>query len=443
MAVPLEDYDLRLRWVDPSALTSRVIDVVAASSDEVVAFIAWEAISAPLFQAGFSVIRFTSAGAIRWQSTHTLCGPMATTDCGNWVLLSGAITTDDGSRFIAVGTIINAAAADANHIESIGIGVDDGGTVAWCNRYQTTMSLGRPIGIAQLANPGDFLVVSRNKEETATWLYGIDRNGALLTTVSLVRFAGRFVQRLRALPNEGIFILGMSNEDPDHPLGWIMNVDPATGSPAWERTYDPHDGTALCWFDVAEGEDEDVLTVVGNNRGGAAKPFVATLADSSAPDVGNVRAAFRPAAEGVPIVVNGIANVPSPESTSSICGEFDGAAWQVAIDDSVNFLWQKKYNRGRSFATLTPITFTNSDAVVAGGAASVPPNPVQALLVASKVAIDSPGAFGCGEETNAVFEAIDLSSETIESEALDLIIFVNPWFVNQAGPLQTELGCLP
>ena len=47
------------------------------------------------------------------------------------------------------------------------------------------------------ANKRDYyevLGVSRNASETDTWLYAIDRNGALLTTVPLVRFFKRFVQ---------------------------------------------------------------------------------------------------------------------------------------------------------------------------------------------------------------------------------------------------------
>jgi hypothetical protein len=83
MSVPREDYVLRPRWVDPDALTSKILDLVAVSGDETVALVAWEAHSDFTFvQAGFSVIRFSKTGHIQWQSTHTLCGPTAFTDCG-------------------------------------------------------------------------------------------------------------------------------------------------------------------------------------------------------------------------------------------------------------------------------------------------------------------------------------------------------------------------
>lgn len=432
MAVPREDYDLRLGWTDPSALTSTVLDLVAVSHDEVVALIAWQASPGGKFlEAGFSVIRFTAAGKIRWQTNLTICGSAALADCGKWVLDHGAITTDDGTRFIVIGTIIN---IDTPGIfDTIGVGIDDGGVVAWKLFYHTTLAIGRAIGIAPLAKSGEFLVVSRNAAQTDTWLYAIDRNGAVLTTPPLIRFFKRFPQRLRALPTQGLCILGTSHEDPDHPMGWILNIDPTTGSRAWERTYNPGDGTQLRWCDVAEGKD--ALIAIGNSSPGV-KPFVVTLANNSAPDVGNVRAAFRPAADDTDIVVNGIA-------PSSICGSFNEGPWHIAIDDWVKFLWQKKYDHGHSKGSLTPIVFTNSDAVVVGGFAVVGGTPVRALLVQSKFTIGSPAPFGCGEETNAVFQPIDLSSEAIESTIGDLFIASNPGFVNQARPVETEEGCLP
>ncbi len=435
MTIPREDYELRLRWTDPKALSSNVLDLVAASHDEPVALVGWEASDSGRFiEAGFSVIRFTKSGKIRWQSTHTLCGTAAG-DCGRWVMRYGAITTD-GKRFIVVATIVDAH--KPNIFESIAIGIDDGGTVVWSHRYQTTFSLGRAIGIVPLAKPGHFLVASRNKEETDTWLYGIDRNGAL--TGLEMRFFNKFVQRLRALPTQGIFVLGTDNDDSSHPLGWILNVDPTTEKRAWERTYDPGDGTILRWYDAAEGKG--TVTAIGN-IGDTGNPFVATLAGKGAPDAGNVRTSFQPQAEGATMRFNGIANVPTPASTSSICGELNGAAWHIAVDDSVNFLWQKKYNHGGSSATLTPILFPDKDVIIAGGLAIVPGDPVRGLLVRSKAAIGSPAPFACGEETNAVFEPVALSSETIKSPFKDLAMSASPWFVNQAPLIEVDEGCLP
>ncbi|MGH9418570.1 MAG: hypothetical protein ACRD3J_01245 [Thermoanaerobaculia bacterium] len=137
--------------------------------------------------------------------------------------------------------------------------------------------------------------------------------------------------------------------------------------------------------------------------------------------------AFTPQAEGVNFRLNGIANFPTPESTSSICDDFNIAAWHIAIDDSVNILWQKKYNHGRSSATLTPILFPNPDTVITGGQAIVPGDPLRALLVQSQTAIGSPSSFVCGEETNAVFERVDLSSEAIKSPFKDLSMTATPW----------------
>jgi hypothetical protein len=436
MSVPREDYVLRLRWTDPGALTSNLLDLLAVSHDETVALVAWEAHSGVAFvQAGFSVIRFTKTGNIRWQSTHTLCGPTAFTNCGQWVLRYGAIAVE-GERFIVIGTIVDAA--NPNVFESIGIGIDDGGAVVWSKRYQTTFSIGRAMGIVPLATPGQFLVASHNANETETWLYGIDRTGTL--TGLEMRFFGRFVQRLRALSAQGIFVLGTNNDDPSHPLGWILNIDPTTGKRAWERTYDPHDGTTLRWYDAAEGKG--IVTTIGNT-GAIGNPFVATLADNGALDAGNVRASFRPDKEKPAIFLNGIANFPTPASMSSICGEFNGAAWHIAIDDSVNILWQKKYNHGGSSASLTPILFPNAGTVVAGGRAMVPGNPQRGLLVQSKAAIGSPAPFGCGEETHAVFAPANLSSEQVKSPFKDLAMRASYWFVNQSPMIEVEEDCLP
>jgi hypothetical protein len=433
MSVPREDYVLRLRWTNPAALTSNILDLLAVSDDEIVALVAWEARDDSTFvEAGFSVIRFTKKGQIKWQSTHTICEPG---DCGQNVLRYGAIARD-GDRFVVICTIVNETKPFL--FDSIGIGIDDGGKVAWSKRYQTTFSIGRAMGIVPLAKAGQFLVASHNADETETWLYGIDKTGKL--TGLEMRFFGKFVQRLRALPSQGIFVLGTSNEDPSHPLGWILNIDSATGKRAWERTYDPHNDTILCWYDVAEGKG--VVTAIGN-AGAIAKPLVATLADSSAPNAGNVRAAFRPVSEEHTIFLNGIANVPTPTSMSSICGEFDGAAWHIAIDDAVNILWQKKYNHVRSSASLTPIVFPNAGTVVTGGLAIVPGDPLRGLLVQSKSAIGTPAALECGKETHATFEQANLSSEQIKSPFKELGMRSSDVLLNQAPLIEIEVGCLP
>ncbi len=52
MSVPREDYVLRLRWTDPGALTSNVLDLLAVSDDEIVALVAWEARREVTFEAG-------------------------------------------------------------------------------------------------------------------------------------------------------------------------------------------------------------------------------------------------------------------------------------------------------------------------------------------------------------------------------------------------------
>ena len=436
MSVPGEDYVLRLRWPDPGALTSNVLDLVTVSGDETVALVAWEAHSDGNFaQAGFSVIRFTNAGDIVWQSTHTLCEPPAFTNCGQWLMHYGAIAVD-GDRYVVIATINRTAMPGV--FVSIGVGIDEGGAVVWSQMYQTTFSIGRAMGIVPLATPGQFLVASHNANETETWLYGIDKTGAL--TGLELRFFDKFVQRLRALPSQGIFVLGTNNDDSSNPLGWILNINPATGKPAWERTYDPQDGTTLRWYDAAEGAD--IVTAIGNTSA-SGKPLVATLASKGAPDTGNVLASFRPDAEEPAIFLNGIANVPAPTSTSSICGEINGAAWHLAIDDAVNILWQKKYNHGLSRASLTSILFPNPDTVVAGGQANVPPEPPQGLLVQSKAVIGSPARFACGEETDVVFEPADLSSEAITSPFKPLAMRASPWFVNQSPLLEVEVGCLP
>lgn len=433
MSIPREDYVLRLRWTDPRALTSNVLDLLAVSDDEIVALVAWEARDGSTFiQAGFSVIRFTKKGHIKWQSTHTICTPA---DCGQNVLRYGAIARD-GDRFVIIGTTVEETKPGV--FDTIGIGIDDGGKIAWSKRYQVTLSIGRAIGIVPLAKAGQFLVASHDAYEKETWLYGIDRTGKL--TGLEMRFFDRFVQHLRALPTQGIFVLGSNIDDPAHPIGWILNIDPATGKRAWERTYDRDDDTLLRWYDVAEGKG--IVTAIGN-ADAIAKPIVARLADKTAPDAGNVRASSRPGPDEPAIFLNGIANVPTPTSMSSICGEFDGAAWHIAIDDSIKILWQKKYNHVRSSASLTPIVFPNATTVVTGGQAIVPGDPVRGLLVQSKSTLGTPAALECGEETYAFFEPAILTSEQIKSPFKDLGMRSSDVPLNQAPLIEVEVGCLP
>jgi hypothetical protein len=402
-------------------------------NDEIVALVAWEARDNSTFvEAGFSVIRFTKKGQIKWQSTHTICEPA---DCGQNVLRYGAIARD-GDRFVVICTVVEEAKPGV--FDTIGIGIDDGGKIAWSKRYQVTLSIGRAIGIVPLAKPGQFLVASHNDNETETWVYGIDKTGKLIGLE--MRFFSKFVQHLRALPTQGIFVLGTSNDDPSHPLGWILNIDPATGKRAWERTYDRQDDTILRWCDAAEGKG--IVTVIAN-AGAIAKPLLATLANNRAPDIGNVRAAFRPASGDSSIFLNGIANIPSPRSMSSICGQFDGAAWHIAIDDSVKILWQKKYNHVHSSASLTPIVFPNAATVVTGGQVIVPGDPIRGLLIQSKVTIGTPAPLECGEETYAAFEPSKLTSEQIKSPFKDLAMRASDVLLNQAPLIEVEVGCLP
>jgi hypothetical protein len=194
------------------------------------------------------------------------------------------------------------------------------------------------------------------------------------------------------------------------------------------------------WYDAAEGKD--IVTAI-SNAGAIAKPLIATLANNGAPDVGNVRASFRPGLEEPPIFLNGIANLPTPTSMSSICGEIDGAAWHIAIDDSVKILWQKKYNHVRSSASLTPIVFPNAATVVTGGQAIVPGDPLRGLIVQSKSTIGTPAPLECGEETYAFFEPAILTSEQIKSPFKDLGMRSNDVPLNQAPLIEVEVGCLP
>jgi hypothetical protein len=442
MAIPGEDFLLRLREATTPSLRVNVLDLIAAPVADPVALCDWEAgDAAGLRNAGFALIRFDPLGNVRWQLSRVFCGPGPADACGKWVLQAGAITSMSPG-FLIVGTIVRAG---TDVPQMIAMGVTDGGGIMWLRSYTGFIGgrsvQGRAIGVVPLAAPGEYLVAANSAEANDSWFFKIDGNGIASGTAFIV--PNTTVRRLRALPTQRICAVGEKYIAARTPRAWILNIDPTTIKPVWERVYDSGpqpDQTGVRWFDIAEGETS--MVAVGNLVSGIDEriPLFASLGKDTAPPPGpgETRWARQARFAGERIRLRGVASFQNADASAfSFCGDFDAFPWHFAMIEDGAVSWQKAYRiPPDSEGTLAPIVWPAFDQIVVGGHVSS-----DGVMASSRFAIDS-GTTRCASETHAEFPFVEMTSEAQTSPMPTFTVVTAEWFDDQAPPLNADRGCL-
>jgi hypothetical protein len=443
MAIPGEDFVLRLQEASAGFSGVKVLDLLTAPDTDPVALCRWELGDATgLQRAGLALIRFDPAGNVRWQLVRALCGPGPADACGLWLFESGAVTRGV-SGFLIIGTIVRAG-TDVPRM--IVIGVTEAGALMFVRTFSAVIGgrqvQGRAIGIAPLTAAEEFVVAARSAESIDSWFFHIDGNGIASGTAFIV--PNTVVRRLRRLPTQRICAVGEKYVAERTPRPWILNLDPTTLSPVWERVYDTgsqQEETGVRWYDIAEGAAS--MLVVGNQVSGIDEffPLFASLAKDTTPpppDVGGTRWARQARFAGERLLLRGVVSFQSAAAAAfSFCGEFAGWPWHVAMIEDGAVTWQKAYRLpGAAVGTLAPMIWPALDQIVAGGAMTA-----AGIVVSSHFTIDG-GAARCAQETHAEMPFVEMTSELSPSPMPPLAIRTAEWYDAEAPQLLVRRGCL-
>jgi hypothetical protein len=131
MAIPGENFVLRLHENDGTLIHMNVLDLTVTSARERVALVEWAyGIRATADTAGFSILRFDPLGKLLVQISKTLCS-FSGIECGNFQLETGTLLPlIDG--FLVAGTATNIFSG-VQH--PIAMRMDNAGNVRWAHTY--------------------------------------------------------------------------------------------------------------------------------------------------------------------------------------------------------------------------------------------------------------------------------------------------------------------
>ncbi len=464
MTIPGEDYLASVNQAFPPTWMT-VLDLVAANFDTI-ALVTWSRQSdppVPVEATGSALIRFDPLGKVLWQTNLQLCHGDGQCRWG-WEA-AALVRTPDGvivaGNTPAPGSWSGIAAARFT----------DAGNVVWVKHYRG-MIRGAP---AEGQGRGIVRVHGSLDEQylIETWFFEIDGAGNPAgVSYSIPELE---LKRLRATPTQGIFAVGGRFTTPGDGKPWIVNLDPGTAMPRWERLYStslpdpPPETTGPVWYDIAEGASS--LVVVGNSLEGGTRMlgFIASL-ELDTPDpanAGTVRWARTAAQEHWKGHLLGIANLqfdPIPITSASvngvaqdvdltlrwsafaICGDLASSAWLLMMMEDGTIAWQKVYSPQWPFeGWLTPIIWPSYSQIVTGGllvaqAATTPPP--RAIVVSSRPD-PGRGLIFCSKETHASFPSVEFTSERRETPREELAILVDNWSYKPLNPLPIDFGCPP
>jgi hypothetical protein len=131
MAIPGENFVLRLHEKDGTLIRMNVLDLAVTGPAERVALVEWAyGRITTADTAGFSILRFDPLGNVLGQMSKTLCF-LSGIECGNFQLETGYLApVVDG--FILAGTATNIYTG-AQY--PIALRIDNAGRVRWAHRY--------------------------------------------------------------------------------------------------------------------------------------------------------------------------------------------------------------------------------------------------------------------------------------------------------------------
>jgi len=399
-------------------------------------------------------VKFDRTGIV-WSRAHALCPDPI--DCHAWSIFPTAITRA-GDGFAVCGS------ARVGHEGNIGPFVamlSAAGDLLWIRSYAT--SSGADIvnlrGIVD-ATPdgGPFRLLILGELPSRAFTFQIDGAGHVTGATHSYRGMGvspTVPRRLRATPNEGIFLLG-ETADPNAPpqtnpaRAWIVNLQP-DGTPVWEKTYG-ESGRSMP-SDIAEGTQS--LMVVGGDGGGFVPGLVLNLEKKAGGSPGRVRWAARPTPELTLrsivserfVVLSATASTGEVHDLTGVEYEYSwfvlgGAVsiegWLAQIDEDGRFLWQKIYDRALPRFVVERAIWHRINDVVAVGPASTGNRDA---FVAYSGGMPRVGVDWCGTESHVTLERVGVIAFDGPALADPIAIVDFPWAtVRRRDPL-LEIVC--
>jgi hypothetical protein len=447
MAIPGENFVLRLHEKEGTLIHMNVLDLAVTSATERVALVEWAyGIRATADTAGFSILRFDPLGKVLGQISKTLCS-FSGIECGNFQLETGfLIPLIDG--FLVAGTATNIYTG-VQH--PIAMRMDNAGNVRWTHQY--VADVGHPTtakitSIVPLQTPNRYLISAVSSDDE-TWLFQIDGGSGFLTSSRLASFA-----RLRRLRMTSLGVLAVGETNPlITPEPVILALDSMTASPLWIRTFtwaDEGPDTGVRWFDIAEGSD--VLLVVGNVVGhvNEVSPMMAFLDKHSLPTPGDIIKILVPTLGADPVRLRAVINhqdlvipLKGGDVYSAFCvtGDVKQQPWSFAIAEDQTLLWQKKLRiPATSTGREVPVIWASYEEIISGGFVTTGSTP-RGFITSSPVT-NGRGTTNCSEETTVTFPKGTLYEHRPLPEDEPLAMRTLDWSSDQGRDLDVKMGCL-
>jgi|GEM_PF-7040862 len=450
MAIPGENFVLRLHEKEGTLIHMNVLDLAVTGPAERVALVEWAyGQRASVDVAGFSIIRFDPLGNVLGQISKTLCS-FSNFECGNFVLETGVlIQVSDG--FIIAGTATNIFTGYPN---PIAIRIDNAGNVRWAHKYVADVghpTTARVTSAVALQTPNRYLISAFNTEDE-TWLFQIDGASGFITSSRLN--SSLHIRRLR-MTSLGVLAVGeTTNIEGFQVEPVVLQLDAMNATPGWMRsfTWEPEAGDiGVRWFDIAEGND--VLLVVGNVVGhlmNDISPMMAFLDKHSLPTPGDIIRIMVPTMSTDLVSLRSVINhqdlvIPLTGSDvySAFCvtGEVNKQPWSFAIAEDQTLLWQKKLRiPATTEGSQWPVVWASYEEIISGGYATT--GSKRRGFIASSPVTNGRGHANCSEETHLTFppETLHEHRELGEDEPLNMRAL--DWATDAGRDLDVMKGCL-
>jgi hypothetical protein len=447
MAIPGENFVLRLHEKEGTLIHMNVLDVAVTGPTERVALVEWAyGLRATADTAGFTIVRFDPLGNVLGQISKTLCS-FSRLECGNFQLETGNILPlIDG--WIIAGTATNIFTS-VQH--PIAMRLDRAGVVRWAHTYVADVghpTSARITSIVPLQDPNLFLISAISSEDE-TWLFQIDGGSGTIVSSRLVWFLR--TRRLR-MTSLGVLAVGETSML-ESPEPFVMALDAATAHPLWLRTFTwENEGgdTGVRWFDIAEGSD--VLLAVGNVVGhfNEVSPMMAFLDKHSAPTPGDLLSVMVPTLGDQPVRLRAVVNhqdlvIPltggAVFSAFCVTGDANQQPWSFAMAEDRTLLWQKQLRTtGTAEGRQGPVVWASFEEIISGG--FVATGSTSRGFVVSSTVTNGRGVSNCSVETGVTFPEARLFAHRPLPEDEPLAMRTLDWSTDQGRDLDVKRGCL-
>jgi hypothetical protein len=450
MAIPGENYILRLLEKEGNLIHMNVLDVVLSGPTERAALVEWAfGRLATAESGGFTILRFDPLGNVTGQISKTLCS-FSGIECGEFQLETGTLLRlSDG--FIVAGTATHLVTGIPN---PVAIRLDNMGNVRWGRKYVGEIghpTTARITSIVQLQAPDRFLVSAFTSDDE-TFFFQIEGTTGRIAGGG-VSYDAR-IRRMR-MTSLGVLAVGEMGTSALNPEPVIMAFDAVTAGPLWMRwwTHEDEGGDRnVRWYDIAEGNK--VLLVVGNFVGHLAFdeifPMMAFLDKASLPVPGAPIRVIQPTGPEA-VHLRGVINhqdlvIPLTGDTLNsffvVTGDANKQPWSFAIAEDQTVLWQKKLKVvAGSEGRLVPVVWPSYEEVISGGL--VKTGSTQRGFLVSSPFTNGRGSGKCSEETKVTFPTDTklsphhglLSPQPLPMHDVD-------WFTDQGRDLTAKKQCL-